>query len=85
MIHKVCLLFDFFFQFKFIWVWFTGQANKWIKNMERDNDLQVIKLTDGNYMRVVENAIRTGLPVLLENIGKFLILILKLIFVRGYS
>lgn len=53
--------------------------------MERDNDLQVIKLTDGNYMRVVENAIRTGLPVLLENIGKFLILILKLIFVRGYS
>lgn len=47
-----------------------GQANKWIKNMERDNDLQIIKLTDGNYMRVVENAIRTGLPVLLENIGK---------------
>lgn len=49
---------------------FLGQANKWIKNMERDNNLQVIKLTDGNYMRVVENAIRTGLPVLLENIGK---------------
>lgn len=41
--------------------------------MERDNNLQVIKLTDGNYMRVVENAIRTGLPVLLENVGKCLL------------
>lgn len=45
------------------------QANKWVKNMEREAGLNVIKLTDGNYMRVVENAIRFGYPVLLENVG----------------
>jgi len=39
--------------------------------MERENDLKVIKQTDSNYMRVVENAIRAGQPVLLENVGKF--------------
>lgn len=39
--------------------------------MEKDNKLQVIKQTDGNYTRIVENAIRFGYPVLLENIGKF--------------
>lgn len=37
--------------------------------MEKDNKLQVIKQTDANYTRIVENAIRFGYPVLLENIG----------------
>ncbi|XP_054256854.1 dynein axonemal heavy chain 3 [Macrosteles quadrilineatus] len=45
-----------------------GQANKWVKNMEKDNKLSVIKLSDPNYMRVMEVAIEQGLPVLLENI-----------------
>ncbi|RKP19583.1 hypothetical protein ROZALSC1DRAFT_28837, partial [Rozella allomycis CSF55] len=45
-----------------------GQANKWIKNMEKSNGLQVIKLTDGDYMRTLENAIQFGIPVLLENV-----------------
>jgi len=36
--------------------------------MEKRNRLQVIKLTDTNYIRVVENAIQMGLPVILENI-----------------
>ncbi|KAG8302485.1 Dynein heavy chain 3, axonemal [Homalodisca vitripennis] len=45
-----------------------GQANKWVKNMERDNKLTVIKLSDPNYLRVMEIAIEHGLPVLLENI-----------------
>lgn len=45
-----------------------GQANKWVKNMEKFNRLQVIKLTDKNYVRTVENAILFGQPVLLENI-----------------
>ncbi|XP_037908989.1 dynein heavy chain 3, axonemal [Hermetia illucens] len=47
-----------------------GQANKWVKNMERNNNLKVIKQTDENYMRVVELAIRYGHPVLLENVGE---------------
>lgn len=49
-----------------------GQANKWIKNLERDNDLQVIKQTDTDYMAVAENAIKQGLPLLLENVGEYI-------------
>ncbi|KAJ3127539.1 Dynein heavy chain 7, axonemal [Nowakowskiella sp. JEL0407] len=45
-----------------------GQANKWIKNMEKDNNLQVIKLTDSDYIRNLENAITFGAPVLIENV-----------------
>ena len=40
-----------------------GQANKWVKNMEKASNLQVIKLTDGDYLRTLENAIQFGLPV----------------------
>ncbi|XP_042293782.1 dynein axonemal heavy chain 3 [Sceloporus undulatus] len=47
-----------------------GQANKWVKNMERGNKLSVIKLSDTNYVRTLENAIQFGTPVLLENIGE---------------
>jgi dynein heavy chain len=47
-----------------------GQANKWIKNMEKDSKLQVIKLSDANYTRNLENAIQFGTPVLLENVGE---------------
>eukprot|EP00798_Chlamydomonas_sp_ICE-L_P020336 gene20336-27098_t len=36
------------------------QANKWVKNMERSHDLRVIKLTDSDYMRTLENAIQFG-------------------------
>uniref|UniRef100_A0A8C3SSL1 Dynein axonemal heavy chain 3 n=1 Tax=Chelydra serpentina TaxID=8475 RepID=A0A8C3SSL1_CHESE len=46
------------------------QANKWIKNMEKANKLSVIKLSDTNYVRILENAIQFGTPVLLENIGE---------------
>ncbi|XP_072152186.1 dynein axonemal heavy chain 3 isoform X4 [Bemisia tabaci] len=45
-----------------------GQANKWIKNMEQNNNLVVIKLTDKNYLQVLEEAIGQGTPVLLENV-----------------
>lgn len=47
-----------------------SQANKWIKAMEKPHDLRVIKLTDGDYLRTLENAIQFGIPVLLENIGE---------------
>ncbi|KAJ3343280.1 Dynein heavy chain 7, axonemal [Gonapodya sp. JEL0774] len=45
-----------------------GQANKWVKNMEKDSNLQTIKLTDSDYLRTLENAITFGNPVLIENI-----------------
>ncbi|NXU08026.1 DYH3 protein, partial [Pardalotus punctatus] len=46
------------------------QANKWIKNMEKNNKLAVIKLSDTHYVRTLETALQLGTPVLLENIGE---------------
>jgi dynein heavy chain len=65
-----------------------GQANRWIKNMEKKKSLQVVKLSDADYIRTLENAIQFGTPVLLENIGEELDpilepLLLKQIFKQG--
>ncbi|XP_062872057.1 dynein axonemal heavy chain 12 [Trichomycterus rosablanca] len=65
-----------------------GQANKWVKNSEKENKLNVIKLTDTDYMRTLENCIQFGTPVLLENVGEELDpsiepLLLKQIFKQG--
>ena len=49
-----------------------AQANTWVKNMEQKNALKIIKLTDGNYLRTMENSIRNGSPVLVEDIGETL-------------
>lgn len=48
-----------------------SQANKWIKKMEgKDGTLLVMKLTDENFLRLLENKITFGHPVLLENVGE---------------
>uniref|UniRef100_H2ZMD9 Dynein axonemal heavy chain 3 n=1 Tax=Ciona savignyi TaxID=51511 RepID=H2ZMD9_CIOSA len=52
-----------------------GQANKWIKNMEKDNKIAALKLSDPTYIRSMENCIQFGYPVLLENIGKTLLVV----------
>ena len=46
------------------------QANRWVRNLEKDNSLQVLVLNNENYMRSLKNAIRFGTPVLIENIGE---------------
>jgi dynein heavy chain len=47
------------------------QANKWIKKMEgKENTLLILKLTDDNFLRYLENKIISGHPVLLENVGE---------------
>jgi len=48
------------------------QANRWIRTKEARNGLKVIKLTDGNFLRTLENCIRIGMPVLCEEIGETL-------------
>uniref|UniRef100_A0A1I8GGQ9 DHC_N2 domain-containing protein n=1 Tax=Macrostomum lignano TaxID=282301 RepID=A0A1I8GGQ9_9PLAT len=48
------------------------QANRWIKNKESRNGLQMIKLSDPNFLRTLENAIRLGMPVLCEDVGESL-------------
>lgn len=50
--------------------------------MEKYNRLNVIKLTDGNYVRIMENAITFGTPVLLENINEEIDAILDPILVK---
>ena len=40
-----------------------GQANKWIKNMEKSANLHTIKLSDADYVRTLENCIQFGTPV----------------------
>jgi dynein heavy chain len=46
------------------------QANKWVKNMEARNGLRTMKLSDGNYLRTLEGAIRIGSPVICEDLGE---------------
>jgi len=48
----------------------TSSANKWIREMEAEAGLLVIKLSDPDYLRTLENAIPFGKPVLLENIAE---------------
>jgi len=46
-----------------------GQANKWIRNKEsKSGNLGVIRFSQKGFLRVVENAVNFGYPVLLENI-----------------
>ncbi|CAB3225664.1 unnamed protein product [Arctia plantaginis] len=48
------------------------QANRWIKNMERENGLMITKLNDHSFLRVLENCIRLGWPMLIEDLGETL-------------
>ncbi|XP_078119357.1 dynein axonemal heavy chain 7 [Sander vitreus] len=59
-----------------------GQANKWVKNMEKANSLHIIKLSDGDFVRTLENCIQFGTPVLLENVGEELDPILEPLLLR---
>nr|XP_015200901.1 PREDICTED: dynein heavy chain 6, axonemal [Lepisosteus oculatus] len=64
------------------------QANRWIRTKETKNGLKVIKLTDSGFLRTLENAIRLGMPVLLEELKETLDpalepILLKQTFVTG--
>ncbi len=45
-----------------------AQANKWIKNLEKDRGLRVVDMKMADWMRTMENAIQFGNPVLLQDI-----------------
>ncbi|EGD75848.1 dynein heavy chain 7 [Salpingoeca rosetta] len=59
-----------------------GQANKWVKNMEKENKLTVVKLSDSDFVRSLENAIQFGTPILLENVGEELDSILEPVLLK---
>eukprot|EP00026_Physarum_polycephalum_P000043 Phypoly_transcript_00043.p1 GENE.Phypoly_transcript_00043~~Phypoly_transcript_00043.p1 ORF type:complete len:2765 (+),score=358.08 Phypoly_transcript_00043:606-8297(+) len=54
-----------------------GQANKWIKSLEKERGLDIIRLSNPDFVRTLENAIRFGKPVLLENVGEELDAVLE--------
>lgn len=47
-----------------------GQANKWIRNLEKARKIKILKFTNPNYLRDLENAIPYGLPIMMENVGE---------------
>jgi dynein heavy chain len=49
-----------------------GQANSWVKAMEAKQGLRMTRLTDPNFLRTLENCVRIGSPVLMEDIGEVL-------------
>lgn len=66
------------------------QANKWLKSMEKERGLKILKFTDGNYLKMLEMGIRMGQPVLVENVYEELDpaiepLLQKQIVVKGNS
>ena len=48
------------------------QANRWVRNREQRNGLKIIKQSESNFLRTLENCIRIGMPVLLEEVEESL-------------
>ena len=46
------------------------QANKWIKNLEKEQGLKIVDLKMGDWMRQMENALQFGNPVLIQDVGE---------------
>lgn len=59
-----------------------SQANKWIKNMEKRNNISIIRLSQYDYIRILENAIQFGQPILLENVEEELDAVLEPILLK---
>ena len=49
-----------------------SQGNKWIKNMEKQNNHKIIKLSNPKFLNIIDGALRLGMPVLLENVEETL-------------
>jgi len=70
-----------------------GQANRFIKNMGKDkslapNGLKILRMSDGKFLQGLENGIRFGNWVLVENVGESLEaslepVLLKQVFKQG--
>jgi dynein heavy chain len=45
-----------------------GQANRWAKNLEKASRLRLVKLSQPDMLRALEQSIRVGVPVMLENV-----------------
>jgi dynein heavy chain len=59
-----------------------AQANKWVRNLESENDLKLCKQNQSTFVRTIENAISFGQPVLLENVPEALDPILESVLLK---
>ena len=59
-----------------------NQANKWIKNNEMDNELRVVKQSDNDFLKTLENAVSFGWVLLIENVHEELDAILEPILMK---
>lgn len=48
------------------------QGNRWIRQMESSNGLKIVKDYDNDFNRVMENCLRSGYPMLIEDVGESL-------------
>ncbi|CAD7077293.1 unnamed protein product [Hermetia illucens] len=46
------------------------QANQWIRNLEKGNNLRILKMNDPHLSRILEICVRQGYPLLIEDIGE---------------
>jgi dynein heavy chain len=65
-----------------------GQANRWVRNMGKEKNITITKLSDGMYLRKLEACIRNGCALLIENVEEVLDpalepVLTKAIFKRG--
>ncbi|XP_074107880.1 dynein heavy chain 2, axonemal kl-2 [Cotesia typhae] len=61
------------------------QAVKWIKNMEATNSLRVIDFASRDFIKVLEQALQFGEPVLLQNIGEHVDPILNPVLLKSFA
>jgi hypothetical protein len=60
-----------------------GQANRWVKALERDAGLEVARPSSRDFLRTIENGVRFGRPVLLEDVGEALDAALEPLLLRS--
>jgi dynein heavy chain, axonemal len=48
------------------------QANKWIKNMEKNNNLLLMKFGMNNFLREISGGVRNGRPCLVEDMEEYI-------------
>lgn len=46
------------------------QAIQWIRTKEAENNIRVVSMDDSNLLRICEQSIRLGYPLVIENVGE---------------
>ena len=59
------------------------QGILWLRTKERDNDLQVTRLTNPKMVKILELAIESGKPVLMENLMNSIDAVIQPIYARA--